>query len=447
MKKILYVIIMTLCIYACQDEYVEKTPQVYSNSDHERNIRKIVSELTPGLFQNINTRASQNSNKTIATIDPVIHLEDTLFWITNYLDKKGYLILTTQKECFPIVAFSDTGSFNLNNLNETDQAWLNEQIWKAEYRKTNLNNESSNIYAEFWKFFFTTEEGEEISLEVVKDSTFISSTRGIPERKNPLNRQSVFPLCYPISWGTGFGYNYEMPYVDMPIWKYCKAPVHPLAVSVGHIMSKYWTPSKYGWMYMPSSIKQTAENDKPNLIASLFKDISTSLKAEYNWNGTKIAPSMFFTISLFLYNNGYTHPGTAIKYNNDESSFQSVYSSLLNYHPVLFVNIYQKNAKKPDWHIDNTTDKIESAYVIDGYQEVKVKMTKKKRFLGIKVKQKVWYIYADYFHYLIPLVGDFSTHNPSIVAGTSGGWYNQDYYPYDRNSSNYKKYAIINIAP
>lgn len=132
----------------------------------------------------------------------------------------------------------------------------------------------------------------------------------------------------------------------------------------------------------------------------------------------------------------YAHGGKIIQYKNDEATFREVYQSLRNYCPVLFCSMYFRHSLKSPQY-------IRSAWIVDGYQEIRVKVVRKWYWLGfINYKTRTNYYYRDYFHYICSNYeywkkkGD--CYNPSY-----DGWYRYDYKTSNRNN---KYYAIIHIS-
>lgn len=420
---------------------VNKTGSL-SGSVSMNDVKFLASSIPEELFaQSSRTRNTENSEsstsipeKEIEIIIPIIEENDTLLWIVNYKNDNGYVVISADKNRFPILGFNNDGSFSADReLNYQ----LEDMINNAKASKLISSTDSTNIYSEFWAEISNLEEDEEIDIEIVDEHIEQNPhTRSIPERENPLGRQSVYPLCYNVNWGTGFGYHYYMPesllYFNAP----CKLPVNNLVVSICHLMSSYWVPSKYGWMYMPNSIEQIPENDKPNLIASMFKDVSDQLgiRAEGDRGMYAFATIVNGQIQSFFGANGYSNTGEKFDYNFDEESFLKVYNSLLNWNPVLFVQLKQPNGKKRNWVIDNKQDRIDHTFVVDGYQEVKVKVTKKKYFLGIVVSTKVYYYYSDFFRFLYPdSRGRYSIYGGVTIGANSTGWFQQDHNQFNFN--------------
>lgn len=457
MKNIFYIIIGIVLplLSSCRDYDVNEDLSCKSNMANvptegisKNSALEFVNQISSNLFQSSSKTRAVEENRTIKTVNPIVEDSDTLLWIINYEDNKGYIVLSAKKQVFPILAFNNTGNFDCEDIHNND--WLKGKINSLKMT-VDAENEAMS-YAGLWDDDSVLKDGETITteFEINTDSVINAVSRSIPERENPIGRQMIFPLCYPVNWGTGFGYHYEMPvsYRYESTNEKCKLPVNELVVSVCHLMSHYWVPYKYGWMYMPSEIKQVQENDKSNLVASMFKDVSTELGVKYDmvW-GCTLPPSTFMKLPSFFANNDYSNTGEIIPYNFDENSFLKVYNCLQRYQPVLFAAIKQPKGANRNWVVDDSQDRLDNTWVVDGYQEVQVKVTKKKYFLGIKVSEKVHYYYSDFFRFLYAINGTFSIYR-DIVGHGGTGWFQQDHkqldMPYFPDT---RTYAIINICP
>lgn len=459
---LLYVSLLITIVISCNDHEIlnEATNEPINDnigssteSVSMEDIKFLASNIPIKLFAQIpttrNTESSSSiSEKEIETIIPIIEENDTLLWIVNYKNDNGYVIISADRNKFPIVGFNNEGSFIAKReLNYQ----LEDMIKSEKSSKLFSSKDSTNVYSEFWSEISNFEEDEEIVIEIVDEHIAPSpQTRSIPQRDNPLGRQMVFPLCYNVSWGTGFGYHYEMPesvtFYNGPT----KLPVNGLVVSICHLMSSHWVPSKYGWMYMPNSIEQIPENDKPNLIASMFKDVSDQLGIIRTGDfGMYAYPSIVNNkIYSFFRSNNYSNIGEKFDYNFNEESFLKVYNSLLNDSPVLFVQLHQPNGKKRNWIIEDRIDNIHHTFVVDGYQEVKIKVTKKKSFMGIVVSTKVYYYYSDFFRFMYPNKGRYSIYGGEVRGQGPSGWFQQDHNLHDINFiQNDRRIAFTGIHP
>lgn len=72
---------------------------------------------------------TRNSNKTIANIESVKDANDIpLFYIVNYSNDQGFIIISAKQNYKPILAYSDKGHFDMANTDKTGVSiWLKEQ--------------------------------------------------------------------------------------------------------------------------------------------------------------------------------------------------------------------------------------------------------------------------------------------------------------------------------
>lgn len=127
--------------------------------------------------------------------------KDTVMFSVNFGDDKGFMIVSGDKGDNPIIALSDAGSFDTNNLTESAEAWLSEQ---KEY--------ISHLMQE------PLEEDHVVWIGVGSDSSEvdISFISELPELKacrpdqTPSGRSYVYPYTgYRLKWGQGLGYNVD----------------------------------------------------------------------------------------------------------------------------------------------------------------------------------------------------------------------------------------------
>ena len=455
-KSFIFAICLSVTLFSCSDEQdyfptdtanqaVEEKAKSHAQSVVSFSDAKLFISSIPTELFNQGMATKSTEEKIVESMTPIIENSDTLLWVVNYENDNGFLILSADRNRFPIVGFNDEGKFETDRSINTQ---LDEMIDLLIASRKIASTDNTNTYSEFWQEITNLEEGEEITIEILSnDDTEPVGTRSIPERDKPIGRWPVFPLCYPVEWGTGFGYHYEM---FRDLYGGYKKPIDRLVVSLGHIMYRYWFPHKYDWMRMPYRIEQIAANDRSNAIASMFKDISDQLGI------TPVRPSplasQIYDIPSFFRANGYSNPGEMFLYEYDENSFMRVYNSLLRGNPVLFVHLFQPNGKSRSWRIDDRYDRIQDAFVVDGYQEVRVKVTITKRFLGIKVSTKEYFYYADYFRFLFPHAGNFRDRQ-TTTHGYRTGWFKQDFHSGEEglfllhSRKDGRRYAFTNIRP
>lgn len=176
---------------------------------------------------------------------------------------------------------------------------------------------------------------------------------------------------------------------------------------------------------MPTKIEDKPENNKENLVGALIRDICNDLNVTYtSYLGEAIvySKSMPNIPNLLQSKYEFSNGGNVIDYVSTEACFLNVYNSIRSGCPVL---IYTHD-------IPGQYDAKVSGWVADGYQEVKIKVTKQKKVLGIVVSTKVYYYYTDYFHLLYSF------------NGSNNGWY---VYSDGNGDAGKVKKAVINIKP
>ena len=82
------------------------------------------------------------------------------------------------------------------------------------------------------------------------------------------------------------------------------------------------------------------------------------------------------------------------------------------------------------------------SWIVDGYQEIRVKVVIKRYFIGICYKKRTYYYYRDYFHY-ISSMNAYSKKKGQYYNEEYDGWFRYDYKTNNRN----KNYAIVDIKP
>lgn len=419
-----------MCLFACtnEDPMLVDMKQINEQKVIESSIvSKDEASVLIGMLSSLNLNNAEHLIKTRSTEFSIeeIQIENTpVAYYMNNPDSEGFIVISASKMNNPIIAFSDTGSFSPSN--EAIQALLQENKEKI-VSNYSISVDTTNINYKFWETL-KFEEDETVTLEI--EGPLLSTennitTRSWDERENPLNRPSIFPLCYGVTWGIGYGYNYYLNMTTTAGGTAKRADASTLATALAHIMYAYWHPSRYGWMYMPTKIENKPENQKENLVGALIRDICNDLHVRYTpYMGEAIAYSRDLPNipnllqSKYEYGNG----GSIINFESTESSFLSVYNSLKAGSPVL---IYRHRAP-------GRYDEAVIGWVADGYQEVKIKVTKKKKFMGITVKTKVYYYYTDYFHLLYSFNGE------------NNGWY---VYKDGNEDRVWIKKAVINIKP
>jgi hypothetical protein len=420
MKRVNYYLILAisaiLFFQSCQkDDVFEASKPVdlvaekINRKVSETEARSFLSAITKNLFNENPTLKSKNvvEDRDVEDLIPIVEEGDTLLFIANYKDQSGYMIISTDKVSFPILGFSDAGIFDPNNLTPSVQAWLDE----AKERIANdivLPVDTSDLHYKMWSNITVDEDGE-IQLNIVEET----GLKG--DRTSPLNRPTIYALTS-TEWGQGYGYNYYCPVVKNPYYPYqsAKAPAGCVAVAMGQI-AKYWKyPTKWNYSAMPFKISNVSNNDVPNETGKMLREMGTDVSMYYAYNISTVSTSNIYKIVNAFRNYGYSNPGRLINYD-----FTQVYSSLQNKKPVIMLGIGTSGGH---------------AWIAEGYYEMKIKVTETKKFLGIVVSKKEYYIWRDY---LYMNWGD---------NGNQDGWYEHSTWVTNSGANfNNSKQVIVDI--
>jgi len=246
MKKIIFnVSILISCILfftQCEKEkfdYPKDKGIELNRTVSQSNAKSFVALLSDQMLNSSSKLKSASTNKhSIESIDIITEGLDTLLYITNFSNDLGFMILSAEKTSFPIVAFSDSGSFYVNKLDSASTEWLKIQKL-AMQEKRSLPLDTSNNYYQLWDKveLCKADTGFVLSLEVDEDNSNSNL------KSTTSTKQDVFPLCFMTQWGQGYGYNYYCPLVRPYNYDYywnkfyygtaVKAPVGCVAVAMG----------------------------------------------------------------------------------------------------------------------------------------------------------------------------------------------------------------------
>ena len=119
-KNILIFTLITLIFSACNQLEMNETFKLASNPADKFH----VSLVSIKKFISITTH--NDSIVILDKIDPVIYNGDTLLYIVNYKENKGWSIISGDKRTPAILASDETGSFDINKANQSVLIWLDE---------------------------------------------------------------------------------------------------------------------------------------------------------------------------------------------------------------------------------------------------------------------------------------------------------------------------------
>lgn len=277
MKKLklhirLLLMLISLLALSCQDENENFQPQ-------EQQIDNFVSqELARQISNNVifknkelknnNLLGKSSSIKKVDNVFPVIdENEKIIFYIINY-QKGGFIILSADKRSIPILAFSESESFDISSDSYPSGLvqWLDMTKEGIKYFRTNNVKQSKEIEEE-WETFnqprIIDQEESDVQTRMVD-----------PDDPNVCEDEfeQVGPLLTTI-WAQGCGYNDYMPTLDCneyPCYYNNRASAGCVPIAIAQVMKFYNYPTSYNWENMP-------DNNGTITTASLIYDIHNSI--------------------------------------------------------------------------------------------------------------------------------------------------------------------------
>lgn len=334
-----------------------------------------------GNMQGGQTRSGKG--KAIEEVIPVKNEKgDVLMYVVNYAENAGYVILSGKNEYQPILAYSETGKFDVSS-NDGTQFWLKEQMeqienislfpdtikwtnqksWnrffeqevaiqvinKAQTKASNpqLENDVANYVAE--SLMQWSQEGYKIY--PYSDFCNIFSSDELWFIENIINDNANDNFCGGIN-GTVFlrtkTVTYSRKVEPLLRSQWCQIfgyevngyPAGCVAVAMGQIMRYHEYPVLYNWQAM-------TYNSPTVMTVNLLTDIGQKVGMKYDKEGSSA------TISAAC--NAFKQYGYS-QSEIIEHSVDKVISELLNNHPVMMKGM---NAGSSDGH----------AWVCDGFKE------------------------------------------------------------------------------
>lgn len=145
MKRNSYIfIILALFSSACNELDMNETFKVASNSGDKFH----VSLVSIKKFINITTH--NDSIVKLDKIDPIIYNGDTLLYIINYKENKGWTIISGDKRTPAVLASDETGSFDINKANQSVLLWLDETANRIYNLKKFTNADTTKTDYKLW---------------------------------------------------------------------------------------------------------------------------------------------------------------------------------------------------------------------------------------------------------------------------------------------------------
>lgn len=406
LKKLLLLFSLTIFFFACKKENtISSTETTYSEIVSIETARKVAlgfAQKHLGTSTNQNARTFADSSKKIKSQEIIGDLTNPYFYIFNFENKGGFVIVSAEKNEHPILAYSEKGEFKKDNAPYGIISWI-------ETTKENID------YIRQGKFNTKKQTSVEWAL-IGKDFKIPSLLRVVdpdPICQDYSTNTTIGPLIA-TEWGQGCGYNALCP-TNTSGFRCGHFPTGCVATAMAQVMRYWQTPATtYNWASMPNTF---ADNE----VARLMRDAGSSVNMDYNDNGSgakheDIPPAMINTFTF----------SSAQNINYSLGSYSTVQSELNSSRPVILSGY---NTRNTSWFGLVVEYQEGHEWVCDGFQDIDVFWCNPDGTQGG----------AGYLYFHMNWGWD----------GTSNGWYAFDNWAPSGTNFNFQYYrrAIINIHP
>lgn len=342
---LLLLVITTLILNSCSKDNIENRPTFPEKSGIKisEETAKIVALNFFNKIKNSQLSRANYQNSAVLTIDSIPDFNNqTAIYAVN-MAPNGYVLVTSNSKNVPIAAYSDEGTFNLDeNSSDGLKGWIAENI----------------IFNDLLEEMAPIEE-------VDKDWYYLSEGRmpypgnlegngGSPDytvRFSHTVNQQYGPFLQTL-WDQNEPFNYFTPN---------NSPTGCVAVAATQIMRFHEWPNNYNWSIMPNE-PNIFQNDIGTLsIASLMNNFGENVGMTYSANSS--GATGINARNTLVNSYGYSNSATYSSYD-----FNSVVQEIKTYHRPIFMDGYHSYQVNGIWFWQNTTYQNGHAWVCDGYK-------------------------------------------------------------------------------
>ncbi|HWV73585.1 MAG TPA: C10 family peptidase, partial [Pseudosphingobacterium sp.] len=214
---------------------------------------------------------SLSIKREVESVTPYPSADDPAFYIINYKDNQGWILLSADKRAIPVLASSAEGHFSLNmtdhNINLV--GWMEsavEQMTEIKNTPYKEDEKTGGGIKALW------DEPCPDGLLKGIDPDMISTMTVCELDPCDAPADITIPEKLVTRWGQGYGYNDALANMGCP--GNGKPPVGCVATSMAQIMKYYNYPNTYNWALMPNTYA-SAET------ARLMRDIGSAVDMNY----------------------------------------------------------------------------------------------------------------------------------------------------------------------
>lgn len=244
LSRLFLISVLSIYFVSCTKESQEPDVIVANTSDVTlKEIDTIIGQLSVS-GNNKNSRHLRAGDYTIGKF--YNGRANNFLYVINFGEKDGFIIMSSNKKVKPILAFSESGTFNLSEtrLPEGLTFWLDSHIQYVD----SLGKSESPILENAWRVENIRRLiGEKLNFDL--PNAKIANPPFPPEEgctPTTITKASLGT----ISWNQGTGYNDQCPYMSCSSPSNGRALTGCVATAMGEIMYYHNKPSSVNWSGM-----------------------------------------------------------------------------------------------------------------------------------------------------------------------------------------------------
>lgn len=278
MKQVLKFIVLSFIVISCSNNEMEN-----SNNLIEKNFvdKTKVEEIATNILHPINN-SNQGARNTILSRKKNKSTNEVLnkngkasFYVVNYKEG-GFLILSADNRTQPVLGFSDSNSFQLNEeeMPEGVEYWLDDATKQiADIQNSNIKQSFGE--SEAWK----PSQIQNIVYRIVDDE----------EEECPRTEVYTNGPLLSTTWDQLYGFNDELPYItcsgsSFQVYAGC------VPIALAQIMKFNEHPTSYNWSSMPDNYATTTTANFIEDIHDAIGNLHSGQPNYYCW-GTTVSGS------------------------------------------------------------------------------------------------------------------------------------------------------------
>lgn len=164
---------------------------------------------------NLSIEGSESSS--IRDNEPLSYGKDTLLYFINFSGDKGWVVVSGDKRTEPILASSETGRIDKNNLGRS-KVWFEEVTSRLVGLKSSNNNDTTSNFYRMWQQIDALTSGKTFIRHSNKSDLRMDEGKNEEEYEDVLievttevlTNKEVGPLIK-TKWGQGFPWNQSTP--------------------------------------------------------------------------------------------------------------------------------------------------------------------------------------------------------------------------------------------